>query len=109
MRVRGRSSAKWGYRRLEMPLLKLRQAQIQLHAGQLRIQRDGLFIRGSCFLVSLLFREDHAQAGKSSGIAWILLDHPAPDLGSFGELSLLFEGNGIGRAVFLCGCTTGDS
>src|ERR1035438_1112919 len=51
--------------RLEMSLLELSQAQIQLHAFQLRIEGQRLLIRCCRFRIFLLFREIDSKTGES--------------------------------------------
>ena len=80
------------------PCLNSAESQVELSAGQLRIQRDGLLIRGDCLRGLLLCPGEHQpEAGKSGSVARIALHHSAPG-GSFRQLSLLLKSHCIGGA-----------
>ncbi len=83
LRVSGQGSAERRDRRLEVALLELCQAQIQLYPRQLGIQGKGLFIGDGSLVKFLQLGEEDSHTGKGSSFLGSPLDDPTPDLNRF--------------------------
>jgi len=81
----------------EMPLLKLRQAQIELDAGQFRIQGQRFSVGRSRLGEFLQPGKHNPPACESRSVAWIVNRYRLPSLGCLREFALLFQSLCIGR------------
>src|SRR5579864_3518760 len=76
-----------------MALLKFCQAQVQFHAGKLRIEGESLPVSGGGFWILTFFGEHNSETGKRPRIIRIARGHRLPDLRGLCQLSLLLEGD----------------
>ena len=94
IRISCRSGMERSHGCLKVSLLEIREPQIELHSRQLRIQGERFFVGRRRFPIFSFFRQNHAKARESRGVAGILLDDGLPSLGCLGKLSLSLKSDG---------------
>ena len=82
-------------RRIEAPLLELRQSQIQFDARQLRIERERCFVGRNRFRVLFLIGKNHSQASIRTCVIGVIADDCPPSLGGLKPFSFLLKSNGV--------------
>ena len=82
---------------MEVALFELGEAEVELNRGELGIDSQGLLVGGSGFGIFLFFGKNDTQTSESRSIVRIARGHSAPRGGSFRQLPLLLERNGIRR------------
>src|SRR3984957_12987934 len=81
---------------LEVSYLELSQTQVQFHAWEPRIERQGLFIGRCRFRILFLLRKDDSKTGEGRGVFRIAQSHSPPGGGRFRQLSFFLQSDRIG-------------